>query len=120
MHGEQPAFWRKVIGHSKHAFLHLTRVFGAEDDKLLILEAEVDARGRTHAGRQAICRKRAGVVDDEIGRAKAGEILLRWTDEHRVHEERVIRPRADHAYLDAMLRVPAGESVEAIEPFRAC
>src|SRR6266496_6125380 len=105
MHREQPALRRKVIGDGKYTFLHLAGVFGAEDNKLLILETEVDTRGRAHAARQAICRKRARIVDDEIGRAKAGEFLLRWTDEHRVHEERVIRPRADHAYLDAMLRV---------------
>ena len=33
-----------------------------------------------------------------------------------MHEERVIRPRADDAHLDAILRVPAREAVEAIEP----
>jgi hypothetical protein len=32
-----------------------------------------------------------------------------------VHEERVIRPRADDADLDAILRVPAGEAVEAVK-----
>ena len=50
------------------------------------------------------------------GVAEAGEFLLRRADEHGVHEERVIRPRADDADLDAMLRIPAGEAVEAIEP----
>jgi hypothetical protein len=33
-----------------------------------------------------------------------------------VHEEGVIRARADDAHLDAVLRVPAGEAVEAVEP----
>ena len=33
-----------------------------------------------------------------------------------MHEQRVIRPRADHAHLDAVFRVPTGEAVEAIEP----
>ena len=37
-------------------------------------------------------------------------------DQHGVHEQRVIGPRADHADLDAILRIPAGEAVEAIEP----
>ena len=50
------------------------------------------------------------------GVAEAREFLLRRADEHGVHEERVIRPRADDADLDAILRIPAGEAVEAIEP----
>ena len=41
---------------------------------------------------------------------------MRRTDEHGVHEERVIRPRADDANLDAMFRIPACEAVETIEP----
>ena len=39
------------------------------------------------------------------------------TNEHGVHEERVIRPRADDANLDAELWIPAGETVEAIQAF---
>ena len=48
--------------------------------------------------------------------AEARELLLRRADEHGVHEERVIRPRADDADLDAIARIPAREAVEAIEP----
>jgi hypothetical protein len=51
MHREQPALRRKVIGHCEHAFLHFTRVFGAEDNKLLVLEAEIDGGGRAHSSR---------------------------------------------------------------------
>ena len=48
--------------------------------------------------------------------AKAGELLLRRADEHGVHEQRVIRPRADDADFDAVFRIPAGEAVETVEP----
>ena len=48
--------------------------------------------------------------------AEVREFLARRADQHRVHEERVIRPRADDAHLDAILRVPAGEAIEAVEP----
>ena len=58
-------------------------------------------------------------VHDEIRRAEAREFLARRANEHRVHEERVIRPRADDADLDAILRIPAREAVETIEPL-AC
>ena len=50
------------------------------------------------------------------GSPKLASSSLRRADQHGVHEERVIRPRADDADLDAILRVPAGEAVEAIEP----
>ena len=65
---------------------------------------------------EAVGGKRAGVVDHEVGLAEARQFLLRRADEHGVHEQRVIRPRADDADLDAILRIPAGEAVEAIEP----
>ena len=51
MHREQTALRRKVIGHGEDAFLHLAGVFGAEDNKFLVLEAEIDAGRRSHASR---------------------------------------------------------------------
>src|SRR6478736_3108569 len=41
---------------------------------------------------------------------------MRGTDEHGVHEKRVIRPRADDTNLDAMFRIPPCEAVETIKP----
>ena len=116
MHRKHAALGREIIRDGEDAFLHLAGVFGAEDDQFLVLEAEIDARRRTHATGQAIRGKRAGVDDDEVRLAEAGELVLRRTDQHGVHEERVIRPRADHADFDAVFRVPTGEAVEAIKP----
>mgnify|MGYP003693863005 CR=1 FL=1 len=56
------------------------------------------------------------LIDDELGLAEAREFFARRSDEHRVHEERVIGPRANDADLDAIFRIPAREAVEAIEP----
>ena len=68
---------------------------------------------------EALAGNAPALYDDKIGRAEAREFLVRRADEHRVHEKRVIRPRADDADLDAILRVPARETVEAVEPL-AC
>ena len=51
MHREQTALWRKVIGHGEDAFFHLAGVFGTQDNKFLVLEAEIDAGRRAHSGR---------------------------------------------------------------------
>ena len=117
MHREHAALRREVVRNREDAFLHLAGVFGAEDDELLVLDAEVDAGGRAHAGRELVRGKCARVDDDELRLTEAREFLFRRADEHGVHEERVIRPRADDADLDAILRVPAGEAVEAIKAF---
>ena len=71
---------------------------------------------RAHAGGQAIRREGSRIVDDKIRRAEAREFLACRADEHRVHEERVIWPRADDADLDAILRIPSRETVETVEP----
>ena len=75
MHREHAALRREVVRHREDALLHLARVFGAEDDEFLVLEAEVDARRRSHAGRQPIGREGSRIVDDEIRRAEAREFL---------------------------------------------
>ena len=51
VHREDAALRREVVHHREDALLHLAGVFGAEDDQLAVLEAEVDARRRAHAGR---------------------------------------------------------------------
>src|SRR4051812_33789874 len=112
MHREDAAFWAEVIGDREDALLHFTRVLRAENDELLVLNAEVDARGGTHPGGELVRRKRTRVHDHEIRLAEAGELFLARADEHGVHEERVVGPRADHADLDARARVPTGKSVE--------
>ena len=114
MHREHAPLRREVVRNRKDAFFHLAGVFGAEDDELLVLNAEVDARGRAHAGRELVRGKCARVDDDELRLTEAREFLFRRADEHGVHEERVIRPRADDADLDAILRVPAVEAIKAL------
>ena len=66
VHREHAALRREVVHHGEDALLHLAGVFGAEDDEFLVLEAEIDAGRRAHAGREAVGGKCAGVVDDEV------------------------------------------------------
>ena len=66
------------------ALLHLTGVLCAEDDHLHALEVDLDGRGRGHALGEAVRGELAGVVDDEVGLAEVGQLLLRRADEHVV------------------------------------
>ena len=116
VHREHSALRRQVVRDGEDALLHLAGVFGAEDDELLVLNAEIDARRRAHAGGELVGGKCARIDNDELRLAETCQFLLRGADEHGVHEERVIRPRADDADLDAILRIPAREAVEAIKP----
>src|SRR5262249_8930742 len=77
---------------------------------------QADAGFRVDAGGETVRGKGAGVANDKVGLAERLQLLLRGPDEHGVHEESVIWPRADDAYLDAVFRVPASEAVEAIQP----
>ena len=61
VHREHAALRAEVVHDREDALLHLAGVFGAEDDQLAVLEAEVDARLRAHAGREAVGGERAGV-----------------------------------------------------------
>ena len=74
VHREHAALRREVVRDGEDAFLHLAGVFGAEDDEFLVLEAQVDARRRTHAGREPVGGKRAGVVDDEVAARRSSRV----------------------------------------------
>ena len=115
VHGKMPAFRHDVVHHGEDALLHFAGVFGAEDDQLFVLERQVDGGRRGHPFGEAIGGKLAGVVDDEIGLAEVGEFFRRRPDHHGVHEERVVRPRADDADFQPMLRGPAGEAIDDVE-----
>ena len=45
MHREQPALRREIIRNREDTFLHFTGVFGSKNDKLLVFEVEIYARG---------------------------------------------------------------------------
>ena len=115
VHREDVALRREVVEQREHALLHLAGILGAEDHHLLRFERQVDARLRGHPVRPLVGRKPAGVVDHGVGVAEVGEFLLRGPDQHRVHEQSVVRPRADHANLEPVGRIPAGEGVDAVE-----
>ena len=50
------------------------------------------------------------------GVPKLASSSLRRANQHGVHEKRVIWPRTNHPHLDPILRVPTGETIEAIKP----
>jgi hypothetical protein len=110
-----PALRHQVVHDREHALLHLAGVLGAEDDELAALERQGDAgalvipgvRGWPGTGRR--CRSRS--------RARRTSPAARGRpDQHVVHEQRVVGPRADDADLDAVLGIPAGEAVDHVEP----
>ena len=70
VHREHAVLGHQVVHDREDALLHLAGVLGAEDDELAVLEAEVDAGRRGHAGGAAVGGKRAGVVDREVGLAE--------------------------------------------------
>ena len=117
VHRQQPPLGREVVCSREHALFHLARVLGAQDDQFAVFKAQADAGFRVDAGRQPVGGEGSGVADQEVGFAEVHELLRRGTDEHGMHEQCVIRSRADYAYFDAIFRVPAGEAIEAIEAF---
>jgi len=116
MHRQDAPLGHNVVHDREHALLHLAGVLGPQNHQLTVLEADVDAGLGGHAGCQPIGGKFAGVVDHVVRLAKIGQLLPRRANEHGVHEQRVIRPRANHADLDAKAGVPAGEAVYAVQP----
>lgn len=77
-----------IMHEREDTLLHLSGVFGSEDDHLHPLEVDLDGRGRGHSGREAVGWELAGVVDCEVGLSIGLELSLGGSDEHVVLQER--------------------------------
>ena len=110
-----PRLGHQVVHHREDALFHFAGVFGAQDDEFASLQADIDAGAGGHLVRVRIGGKLAGVVDHVVGLAEIGRFFRRGTDQHVVHEQRVVRPGADDADLDAIARVPAGETIDDVK-----
>ena len=106
VHREDAAARHDVVHQGEDALFHFAGVFGAEDDHLAALEADIDAGARGHLVRVGIGGELAGVVDDVVGLAEIGQLFERGADEHVAHEERMIGASADDADLDAVRADP--------------
>ncbi len=105
----------EVVHDREDTLLHLTGVLGTEDNHLATLEVDLNRGGRGHTSGETVGRELAGVVDDEVGLTKVLELLLGRADQHVVHEESVVGTRANDTDLEAVLGVPACETVKDID-----
>ena len=92
--------------NGEDTFLHLSGVLGTKDNHLHALEVDFDGCSRGHTSGETVRGELAGVVNNKVGLAKLLELLLSGTDEHVVHEERVVGSCADHSDLDAVFGIP--------------
>ena len=112
----QEAFFRHQVVHDReNTLLHFTGVFGAENDEFTTFKREIDARARGKRRRGRVGLELTGVEDDEIRFAEVGKFFSRRTDEHVVHEQRVISASANDANFNAVLGIPTGESVDDVK-----
>ena len=76
---------RQITYHDgEDTLLHLTGVLSAEDDHLHTLEVDLYGGRGGHALGETVGGELAGVVDDEVGLAKVGQLLLRRAYQHVV------------------------------------
>ena len=116
VHRQVPFFRHQVVHHREDAFLHFTCVFRAQNHDLLLAQVHVHAGAAGHARGQRVGGKSARVKNRPVRLAKACGLFLGGTDQHRPHKQRVIRTLAHHPHLDAVVRVPAREGVDDVQP----
>ena len=117
VHGKLALFRHEVVHDGEHAFFHFARVFGAEDDHIAVFKGEGDGGGAGHTDNGAVSRFMSGVEDDVIRFAESGQFGIGRTDEHVVHEKRVIRASGNNADFLTVFFVPAGVAVEDVYAF---
>ena len=116
VHAEHALLGHQVVHQGEDALFHFAGILRAQDHELAAFEVEAHAGRRGHAGRASVGRRLAGVVDHVVGLAERGQFVGRGADQHVVHEQRMVGPRADHANLQSPLRIPAGKPVDDIQP----
>lgn len=94
--------------------LHLTGILSTEDDHLLLLEVDGDRSARGHTLGVSVGGELASVVDGVVG-VEVLELLAGGSDKHVAHEESMVGTGADDSDADAVLLVPAGETIDNID-----
>jgi hypothetical protein len=98
------------------ALLHLASIFCSEDDHLVRRKVDGDTGTRGHAEGVSVGGEGAGVVDGKVWGAVGLHLLVGGADEHVAHKETVVGARTDDTDLDSVAGVPAGVTVENVDP----
>src|SRR5262245_60545554 len=96
------------------SLLHFASVFRSEDHHFLRLKIQADARLAADSFDRVVRREWARIENHPVGLAELSQLRLAGTDEHVLHEQSVIGPRADDADLDAVLQIPARIAVNDV------
>ena len=75
MHRKYAALGHGVVHVAEDALFHLSGVFGAEDNELLLFDVQRDADLRVESGRVTVGREAPRVENDEIGFSERGPVL---------------------------------------------
>lgn len=80
MQREDAPLGHEVVHDAEEALLHLAGVLRAQDHHLPPSEVDVYARGRRHVVRVTVTGELPGVVNCEVRRAEALQLLVRGPD----------------------------------------
>eukprot|EP00963_Diacronema_lutheri_P001856 scaffold116_cov334-Pavlova_lutheri.AAC.76 len=100
----------QIIHEREYTLLHLPRVFRAEDNHLASAEMQADGGARGHVA-DRIGTALSRVVDDEVWILEVGQLFPGGPYQHVVHEQGMVRPRADDAHFDPLFLVPVCECI---------
>ena len=103
-----------VVHDGEDALLHLSGVFGTEDDHLAVLEADSNRGLASNAFSKRVGRELASINDGEIWLTKALYLFFGRTNKHVVHEKSMVGTSTDYTDLETVLGIPAGISIKNI------
>ena len=115
MHRQHALQRQRVIQNREDALLHFTGVLTAKDHHFARLEIDIDRGLARQAGYARARLRLAAVVDHPIRLAEICQFLLRRTNQHVPHEQRMVGTPANNADLQPMLRIPRRIAVNAID-----
>ena len=118
VHRQYALFRHDVVHQREQGFLHFTGILGAQDDDLVGIQVQIDARLGRHTRRVAIRRKSSSIYYRAIGFAEIIQFRRRWPDQHVVHEECVVGTPAKHTNFDPVLGVPTSVSIDTIHALK--
>jgi len=86
-----------------------------EDNHLHALKVDLHTCRGGHTRSEAIRGELTRIVNNEVWVSKVGKFVRGWSDEHVVHEQRMVRAGTNNADFDAILGVPLkGEIISEV------
>ena len=98
-----------------HSLLHLAGIFGTQYHHFPHVKIDSNRSRRCHSSCISIGRECTSIVNREIRLTEIFQFFSSRSNQHILHEQRVIRTSANYSNFDTVFWIPSGKPIEYVD-----